>query len=247
MTVEHDEDIAGLRRAGAAVAEARREMGAAVAPGVSTGALDEIGREVLAKHGARSAPQKAYRFPGTACISVNDELAHGIPSHRRILREGDVVNIDVSAELDGYWADTGASFAVGSVAPRTRALLSATKQALEDAMQVSRAGLPLVGIARAVERRAKRHGFQVVENIAGHGVGRFIHEPPTVSNTVRGAERRALWEGLVMTIEPFLTTRARRVIEDGDGWTLRTPDGSIGAQYEHSFIVTKGEPILLTA
>lgn len=246
MTVGDESDVQALLRVGAIVAEARDLMGAAVAPGVSTAELDEIGRDVLQRYGARSAPQLAYGFPGVSCISVNDELAHGIPSPRRILREGDLVNIDVSAELDGYWADTGASFPVGRVSRRCSALLSATRQALREAIAEARAENPLRNIGRAVERRAKQSGFHVVRSLCGHGVGRHIHEDPSVPNTFDKANKTVLWEGLVLTIEPFLTTSARTVDEADDGWTLRTPDGSRGAQFEHTLIITKGAPIVVT-
>jgi methionyl aminopeptidase len=246
MSIDGQHDVVGLQRAGAAVAEARDTMAAHVAPGISTLELDAIGREVLRRHGARSAPQLAYDFPGTTCISVNDELAHGIPS-RRVLREGDLVNIDVSAELDGYWADSGASYAVGEVRPRLRNLLHTTRAALADAMQEVRAGAPIRNIGRAVEKRAKRTGFHVVRDLCGHGVGRNIHEPPNVPNTFDRNNRGMLHEGLVITIEPFLTIGATSIYEADDGWTLRTPDRSIGAQFEHTMIVTRGAPIVVTA
>jgi methionyl aminopeptidase len=246
MSIEDLEDIEGLRRAGEAVAKARDAMGAAVAPGITTAELDAIGREMLARHGARSAPQLAYGFPGTTCISVNDALAHGIPSNDQVLAEGDLVNIDVSAELDGYWADTGASYPVGAVGWKETALLAATHQALEDALCEARAGQPIRNIGRAVERRAKRAGFRVIRNICGHGVGRHIHEPPSVPNTFDRRNTTMLREGMVITIEPFLTTRATTVVQDDDGWTLRTPDGSIGAQFEHTLIVTRSRPIVVT-
>lgn len=245
MSIDGQHDVEGLQRAGAAVAEARDTMAAHVAPGVTTRELDEIGREVLRRHGARSAPQLAYDFPGTTCISVNDELAHGIPSHRALC-EGDLVNIDVSAELGGYWADSGASFPVGRVAPKLRNLLFTTRQALADAMSEVRAGAPVRNIGRAVERRAKRAGFRVVRDLCGHGVGRNIHEPPNVPNTFDRDNHDVLHEGLVITIEPFLTTGATHIYEADDGWTLRTPDGSVGAQFEHTMIVTRGEPIVVT-
>jgi methionyl aminopeptidase len=162
-----------------------------------------------------------------------------------VLREGDLVNIDVSAELDGYWADTGASFPVGEVSSRASALLGATRGALRDAMAVARAGTPIREIGKAVERRARRHAFHVVRDLCGHGVGRHIHEAPSIPNVALRSRER-LWEGLVMTIEPFLTTRATRVVEDEDGWTLRTPDGSRGAQYEHTMIITQGAPLIVT-
>jgi methionyl aminopeptidase len=246
MSIEGPEDLEGLQRAGAAVAQARDAMIDAVRPGISTLDLDHIGRDVLLAHGARSAPKLAYNFPGWTCISVNADLAHGIPSCNRILRDGDLVNIDVSAELDGYWADSGASVPVGRVGARLQLLLEATRQALADALNVARAGQPLNGIGRVVERRAKRHGFSVVRNIGGHGVGRHIHEAPHVPNHFDRRASLPLWEGLVLTIEPFLTLGATMVVEADDGWTLRTPDGSLGAQFEHTFVVTKGAPLLIT-
>ncbi|MGC4094997.1 MAG: type I methionyl aminopeptidase [Polyangiaceae bacterium] len=246
MTVTEPADVEALMRVGAVVAEARDVMGAAVRAGITTAELDAIGLEILNKHGARSAPQLAYDFPGVTCISVNDELAHGIPSKERVLRDGDLVNIDVSAELGGYWADSGASFPVGEVGPRFTALLEATRLALADGMAQVRAGRPIRNIARAVERRAKQSGFKVVRDLCGHGVGRHIHEAPNIPNTTHGADNKLLWEGLVMTIEPFLTTSASSVTEASDGWTLRTPDGSRGAQFEHTMIVTRGAPIIVT-
>jgi methionyl aminopeptidase len=246
MSIDGQHDVEGLRRAGAAVAEARDTMAEHVRAGITTLELDAIGREVLRRHGARSAPQVAYDFPGTTCISVNDELAHGIPS-KRVLKDGDLVNIDVSVELDGYWADSGASYAVGAVIPRLRNLLHTTRAALNDAMQEVRAGAPMRNIGRAVEKRAKRAGFRVVRDLCGHGVGRHIHEPPNVPNTFERTNREVLHEGLVITIEPFLTTGATSIYEADDGWTLRTPDRSIGAQFEHTMIVTRGAPIVVTA
>ena len=246
MTIADESDVVALMRVGAVVAEARDEMAEHVAPGITTAELDAIGRAVLEKHGARSAPQLAYDFPAATCISVNDELAHGIPSASRVLREGDLINIDVSAELDGYWADTGASFPVGRVTQRAAALLWATRASLQDAMREARAGASLARIGRAVEQRAKRAGFKVVKDLSGHGVGRFIHEAPTIPNTEAEGRGMSLWKGLVMTIEPFLTTSATRVIEAKDGWTLRTPDGSWGAQFEHTMIITQGAPLVVT-
>jgi methionyl aminopeptidase len=246
MSVDDVDDVEGLKRAGAAVAEARDAMGRAVAPGVTTADLDAVGGDVLRRHGARSAPALAYGFPGATCISVNDELAHGVPRASRVLREGDLVNIDVSAELDGYWADTGASFAVGAVSRRASALLWATRAALDEAMAEARAGARLRNIGRAVERRARRSGFRVIRDLCGHGVGRYIHEQPNVPNTFDRRDKTELHEGLVIAIEPFLTTGATHVVEDADGWTLRTPDGSLGAQFEHTVIVTRGQPIVVT-
>ena len=246
MTIDHDDDLEGLRRAGRAVAEARDAMLAAVAPGVTTGALDAIGRDVLRLHGARSAPQLAVGFPACTCVSVNDEAAHGIPSALRTLADGDLVNVDVSAELDGYWADTGASVPVGEVSPRAVRLVEATRQAQREAMAAARAGRPLRHIGRAVQRRARREGFTVIGNLNGHGVGGFLHEPPSVPGVEDPSDRTVLWEGLVLAIEPFLSFSATHAVEGDDGWTLRTADGSLVAQYEHTVVVTRGRPIVLT-
>ena len=245
MTINDDRDLVGLTRVARVVAEARRAMLAAVAPGVTTADLDAVGREVLDRHAARPAPP-TVGFPAATCVSVNDEAAHGIPSGR-VLLAGDVVNVDVSAELDGYWADTGASAPVGHVSPKLRGLLWATRTAQAEAMREARAGQPINSIARIVERRARLAGFRVVRTLGGHGVGRHIHEPPHVSNVFERGNTTTLWEGLVLTIEPFLTTRATDVVECEDGWTLRTNDGSRAAHVEHSVAITDDGPRILTA
>ena len=243
MTIDHDDDLIGLRRAGRVVAEARDAMLAAVAPGVTTAELDALGREVLDTHGARPAPP-TVGFPAATCVSVNDEAAHGIPSSRA-LRDGDLVNVDVSAELDGYWADTGASRAVGTVSLRARQLLDAARLANRDGVAAATAGRPLRHIGRAVERRARRHGFSVLRNLCGHGTGGGLWEPPNVPGVEDRRDTTTLWEGLVLAIEPFLTTGAQWAHEADDGWTLRTP-GHLSAQFEHTVVVTNGAPIVLT-
>jgi methionyl aminopeptidase len=245
MTIDNDEDLEGLSRAGAVVAQARDAMLEAADPGVTTGELDAIGREIFRRHGARSAPRVTYNFPRSTCISVNDEAAHGVPSALRILREGDVVNIDVSAELDGYWSDTGVSTAVGTVSALAERLLVATRQAQRDAMDAARTGNKLRDVGRAVQRRARRHGFCVIRNLYGHAIGRALHEDPSVPS-IDDRQQMRLWEGLVLAVEPFLSVSAHYVVDDADGWTLRTEDGSLVAQFEHTMVVTHGEPLVLT-
>ena len=246
MTVDTQEDLNALIRAGRVVAEARRAMVAAVAPGTTTGELDAVGREVFRRHGARSAPRVTYRFPGSTCISVNDEAAHGIPSLTRQLRDGDLVNLDVSAELNGYFSDTGISVAVGEVSPVASRLLEATREAQNDAMNAAQPGARLRDLGRAVQKRARRHGFRVIKNLNGHGIGRGLHEAPSVPSIDNG-QKMVLREGLVLAIEPFLSISADHVVDDADGWTLRTSDGSLVAQFEHSMVVTKDGPLVLTA
>jgi methionyl aminopeptidase len=245
VTIDSDEDLEGLVRAGRVVAEARDAMVAAVKPGVTTGELDSIGREAFRRHGARSAPRVTYNFPGSTCVSVNDEAAHGIPSLARHLREGDLVNIDVSAELDGYFSDTGVSTSVGVVPAIARRLVEATRLAQRDAMFAARSGNRLRDIGKAVESRARRQGFCVVRNLYGHGIGRGLHEEPSVPS-FDDRQRMLLHEGMVLAVEPFLSVSASFVVDDEDGWTLRTDDGSLVAQFEHTMVVTGGAPMVLT-
>jgi methionyl aminopeptidase len=246
MTIDNQEELDALIHAGRVVAEARQAMVEAVTPGMTTGELDAIGREVFRRHGARSAPRVTYRFPGSTCISVNDEAAHGVPSLKRQLHDGDLVNLDVSAELDGYFSDTGISVAVGSVSPVAIKLLEAPRLAQRDAMNAAQPGARLRDLGRAVQRRARRHGFCVIRNLNGHGIGRGLHEAPSVPSIDDG-QRMVLREGLVLAIEPFLSVSADHVVDDEDGWTLRTPDGSLVAQFEHSIVVTREGPLVLTA
>jgi methionyl aminopeptidase len=244
MTIENDDDLTGLQRTGRAVAEARDAMLAAAEPGVTTADLDAIGRDVLARHGAHPAPP-TVGFPAATCISVNEEAAHGIPSGR-VLRSGDLVNIDVSAELDGYWADTGASRPVGEVSEVGRRLVDATRRANRDALAAARAGRPVRHIGRAVEACARRHRLSVVRNLCGHGTGRDLWEEPSVPGWEDHHDRTRMHEGLVLAVEPFLSTGATWAHEADDGWTLVTPR-HLSAQFEHTIVVTTGDPIVLTA
>lgn len=245
MTIDSDEELQALLHAGKVVAEAREAMADAVRPGVTTGELNAIGRTVFKRYGARSAPRVTYRFPGSTCISVNDEAAHGIPSLSRRLLSGDIVNLDVSAELDGYFSDTGMSVAVGDVASTASRLLEATRMAQRDAMEAAQPGSRIREIGRAVQKRARHQGFRVIRNLYGHGIGRGLHEEPSISSVDDGG-RIVLTEGMVLAIEPFLSVGANHVIDDEDGWTLRTSDGSLVAQFEHTMVVTNGGPLVLT-
>lgn len=245
MTVETDDDLVHLKNLGGIVRRAMQEMARQVRSGITTAELDEVGGRYLERHGARSAPRLAYDFPGHTCISVNDEAAHGIPG-ARVLRDGDLVNIDVSAERDGYWMDTGASYPVGTVSAAAERLCAHTRTALRKAVYAAKAGRPINIVGRTVEREARRGGYNIIGELAGHGVGRHIHESPRVANLYDPENRQRLTEGLVITIEPFLTEGSGAIREAGDGWTLKTRDGHLSAQYEHSLVVTKGNPIVLT-
>jgi methionyl aminopeptidase len=246
MIVESDNDVERLRRVGRIVARVLRRMLDVIEPGMTTAELDAYGERLLARAGARSAPRLAYRFPGATCISVNEEVAHGIPGTRRLHR-GDVVNVDVSAELDGYYADTGGTRVVPPSDPRKEALCAATRSALAAALRVAQAGQPLGGIGRAIQGVADAHGLRVIENLGSHGIGRRLHEAPGfIPGYDDPRERRRLREGMVITIEPFLSTRSRRLRLAADGWTLKGTADNLSAQFEHTLIVTRAAPIVLT-
>ena len=244
MTAESALDIKNLKAIGRICAETLRRMMVAARAGMTTRELDEIGRALLEAEGARSAPEVSYKFPGATCISISPVIAHGIPDEHA-LREGELIHIDVSAELDGYYADTGASMIVSGHDRNLEKLLDATKGTLNKALGAAKAGSPLNGIGRTVQNEARRRGFNVIYNLTGHGIGHKLHESPQeILNFYNPVDKRILQEGLVLAIEPFLTTGIGRVV--GDGWPLRTMDNAIAAQFEHTIIVTKDRPIILT-
>lgn len=246
MSISSEEDLEGLRKVGRIVARCLRHMQSRIEPGMTTSELDAIGGTFLEKHGARSAPQLTYNFPGHTCISVNEEAAHGIPS-AKILKSGDLVNIDVSAELDGYFADTGGSSIIPPESKLHLAICTAAKRALENAMLEARAGAKLNRIGYAIEKEAKKNGFTVIENLGSHGVGRALHEEPGfIAGYYNKNDNRVLQENQVITIEPFISSGARTVSENGDGWTLVTSPGVFTAQYEHTLVITKGQPLIMT-
>jgi methionyl aminopeptidase len=246
MTIESEADVAALKRIGSIVSLVLQQMLEAAEPGMTTLELDVFGEKLLEQHGARSAPRLAYDFPGATCISINEEAAHGIPGDRAILR-GDVLNVDVSAELEGYFADTGGTTIVPPTNAQKTRLCHATRTALEQAMLQARAGQPLNGIGAAIQRTAKTYGFRVIENLGSHGVGRSLHEAPEyIPGYFDPRDKRVLEDGMVITIEPFLSTKSRVVTEAADGWTLRGAKGNLSAQYEHTMIITRGEPIVVT-
>jgi methionyl aminopeptidase len=246
MTADCQKDIQYLKAIGRICAETLRKMMTATRAGMTTRELDELGRALLEAEGARSAPQVTYNYPAATCISVSPVIAHGIPSEH-VLREGELIHIDVSAELDGYYADTGASLVVSRRDRHLDKLLEATKAALSKALRAAKAGNPLNGIGRTVHAEAKKRGYNVIYDLTGHGIGRGLHESPeSILNFYDPDDHRTLNEGLVLAIEPFLTTGIGRVVEEKDGWALRTMDRAIAAQFEHTIVVTRNEPIILT-
>jgi methionyl aminopeptidase len=245
MSIESTADWNGLRQVARVARLTLDAVAAQIRPGVTTGELDAAAARLFAAHRARSAPALVYGFPGTILISVNDEIVHGIPGPRRI-RAGDIVKIDVTVEKGGYVADAARSIVVEPASTTAHRLAACATAALEAALAVARAGVRVNEIGRAVEGEVRRYGFSVVEGLSGHGVGRTIHEEPTVPNYYEPSLPDVLTEGLVLTIEPMISAGSSRVVQDPDGWTLRTRDGSLSAHHEHTLVITRGAPVVLT-
>lgn len=246
MSIRSQAEFDKLRAIGRIVRQALDQTAAGVRPGVTTKELDEIGARILAQNGAESAPPKVYGFPGALCISVNEEAIHGIPAER-VIQSGDLVKLDLVAEKDGFYADAAVTVRAGQVSVTADALARCATRAFYQALRSARVGNRVHEIGRVVERETQRSGFQVMRDLCGHGVGRTIHEPPSVPNYHEPRLRTRLTEGLVITIEPIIAAGNGRGILQSDKWTIRTADGSLSAHYEHTVVVTKQEPILLTA
>lgn len=247
MVVSSDEELEGLREIGRICARTIQVMSEAMTPGMTTGELDLIGRKYLVENGAESAPEVCYEFPGATCISVNEEVAHGIPGDR-VIAAGDLVNIDVSAIKDGYFGDTGSSFAVGPVNTKTERLLRDGKRAMWLGIQQVKTGARLASIGEAIGKFAKKNRYTLIQNLASHGVGRSLHEEPReIATWPDKHEKRLMQEGQVFTIEPFLSLGAL-FAEDGenDTWTLFGEPPAPTVQFEHTIVVTRNGPVVLT-
>jgi methionyl aminopeptidase len=245
MCIKSPADLEKLQIIGSIVRKALDVTAAAVRPGITTAELDGIGAQLLAENGAESSPPKVYNFPGAFCISVNDEAIHGIPGER-VIREGDLVKLDLVAEKDGYFADAAVTVCVGEVSATAAGLARCAESAFREAAKVARAGNRINEIGRAVEKETRRCGFQVMRAFCGHGVGSAIHEAPQVLNYYDPEFQAKLTEGLVITIEPIISAGKGKGVLQRDRWTIRTSDGSLSAHYEHTLVITKGEPILVT-
>ena len=246
MSIRSQKDFDKLRAIGRIVRLVLDRTAAAVRAGVTTRELDCVGARVLAENGAESAPPKVYGFPGALCISVNDEAIHGIPGDR-VIRQGDLVKLDLVAEKDGYYADAAVTVTAGEGDALGAALIRCAETAFHLACKVARAGNRVYEIGRAVEAETRRAGFHVMRELCGHGVGRTIHESPSVPNYHDPRFKTRLTEGLVITIEPILAAGSGIGELQADRWTIRTADGSRAAHYEHTVVITAGAPVLLTA
>ena len=248
MSITSNTELQGMAKISEAVGLILKQMRAYAAPGMTTKELDEYGGALLQAAGVRAAPKLAYGFPGWTCISVNDVVAHGIPSDNIRLQEGDLVNIDVSGELDGFWADNGGSFVLGEDLHHHEPLVNASRRILYTAISEIRNGVKIADIGRLIELEARKAGYRVLRNLVGHGVGRNLHEAPKEIPCFYDRSNKGRFaKNTTVAIETFISTRASYAYGKGDGWTLATEDGSFVAQHEHTIMVTDGEPLILTS
>jgi methionyl aminopeptidase len=248
MVISTEDELAKLKEIGKLCAQAMEAMGKALEPGITTRELDDIGRRMLENAGAQSAPETCYQFPAATCISVNEEVAHGIPGDR-VIKAGDLVNIDVSAVKDGFFGDTGASFAVPPVKREIEKLCRDGRRALWTGLQQVKTGKPIAGIGNAIGAFAKKNRYTLITNLSSHGIGRSLHEEPKeVPTWPDPDEDRILEEGLVLTVEPFLSLGANWAEDGGNGdvWTLYSDPKAPTVQYEHTVVVTRNGPMILT-
>lgn len=248
MSITTQAELNGMQEVSKAVAHTLRAMIAYAQPGMSTFELDEYGAKILSGFGARSAPYLTYKFPGYTCISVDNEFCHGIPSPERILKEGDLINIDVSAELNGFWSDNGASFILGADLHHHQKLVDASKDILRKAISQIKGGVKIADIGYLMETEAKKKGYRVIKNLGGHGIGRSLHEhPEELLNYKNRFDNRRFRKDSVVAIETFIATDSTLAVELRDGWTMVGNRGGYMAQHEHTIVITDGAPIILTA
>jgi methionyl aminopeptidase len=246
MIIQTDTELKGIRQISDIVAITLKKMKEYARTGMTTNELDKFGADILKSFGANSAPFATYKFPGWTCISINNEMAHGIPSNR-VIKEGDLVNIDVSAEFNGFYADNGASFVLGEDINNKQALIDTSIEALQKAISIIKSGIKISEVGRIIEKTAKAKGYKVIKNLGGHGIGRGLHEEPDcILNYYDKYDSRRFKKNSVVAIETFLSTDSTFVDTSADGWTLTGNKGGFCAQHEHTILVTSGKPIVLT-
>jgi methionyl aminopeptidase len=250
IVLKSRDEIGRMRAASAIVAEVLAALRERVKPGVTTAELDAVAEEMTHRRGAKPA-FKGYVvqgrvFPASVCISVNDEVVHGVPSRRRVLKEGDIVGLDFGVSLEGYFGDAAMTVPVGAVSAEARRLMDVTRSALEAGIDAVRAGRHIADISGAIQDVAEGAGYSLVREFVGHGIGRKLHEDPQVPNYRTGARGVRLQEGLVLAIEPMVNQGGPEVYVQDDGWTAATRDGRLSAHFEHSVAVTADGPYILT-
>jgi methionyl aminopeptidase len=246
MSIKHPRDLEGLTAIGRIVGRVLAHLSQLVRPGVSTDELDRVCEQMLKAENARATPRNVYRYPRHLMVSINDEAVHGLPG-ARVIKPGDLVSLDLTADRDGYVADAAVTVVVEGANATRRKLAACAQAAFEAGLAEARPGVSVRRIGRAVEAEVERQGFSVIRELTGHGVGRTIHEAPTVPNFDDPSANTILTEGLVLTIEPIICTGTGRVYTAADQWTLKTQDRSPAAHFEHTIVVREEGPLILTA
>jgi methionyl aminopeptidase len=247
LILKSERDLAVMRKAGRLVAHALEALRERVKPGVSTAELDRFAYEFLTRHGATPSFKNYHGYPASLCTSINEEVVHGIPKATRILREGDIVKLDIGARIGGFHGDSALTVPVGQVSPETQRLLDVTLEALWKGIEQVRLGNSLKDLSTAVQRHVESHGFSVVRDMVGHGIGRSLHEEPQVPNyTVPEQQNPPFREGMTLAIEPMVNAGGTEIEVMPDMWTAVTKDRSLSAHFEHTVAVTRREPMILT-
>ena len=246
IVLKTNRELTLMREACRISAGALKAAGEAVQPGVTTAEIDRIAYEYIKKHGAKPSFLHLYDFPATACISINDEVIHGIPSKNRVIKEGDIVSIDLGAELEGYNGDNAATFAAGTISPEAQRLCDVTKESLYEGISKALAGGRLGDIGWAIQNYCEKHGYGVVRSFTGHGIGRKVHEDPSVPNYGTPGRGVRLLPGMTTAIEPMINQGVPGVKTMSDGWTVKTADGKLSAHFEHTIAITSNGPVILT-
>lgn len=239
-------ELSLMREACRISAGALKVAGEAVEPGISTEEIDRIAYNYIKSQGAEPNFLNLYGFPATACISINDEVIHGIPSKKRILRAGDIVSIDLGAKLEGYNGDNAATFAVGDISDEAKRLIDTTRESLYEAIRAAVVGNKIGDIGSAVQRYCEERGYSVVREYTGHGIGKSLHEDPSVPNYGTAGRGIRLLPGMTLAIEPMINQGTAAIKQLPDGWTVKTADGKLSAHFEHTVAITKEGPRILT-
>lgn len=246
ITLKSAHEIELMRRAGKITAAARALAGEMVRPGVTTQEIDSAVEHFIRKQGAVPSFLHYNGYPASACISVNDEIIHGIPG-KRVLQEGDIVSVDVGAYIDGFHGDCAATFACGSITPEAQDLIDVTRQSFFEGIRYAKEGHRLLDISAAIQTYVESHGYSVVREYVGHGVGAAMHEAPEIPNYGHPGRGPRLLRGMTLAIEPMVNAGSAAIRQMNDGWTVKTLDGKWAAHYENTILITDGEPEILTA
>ena len=246
ISIKSDREIELMRRAGALTSQARALAGSMVKPGVSTLEIDHAVRDFIRSHGAEPSFLNYSGYPGSACISINEVVIHGIPDHRKLL-EGDIVSVDVGAYIGGFHGDCAATFPCGRISPEAQDLIDVTRQSFFEGIKFAKEGYRLFDISAAIQQYVESHGYSIVREYVGHGVGAQMHESPEIPNYGHPGRGPRLLRGMTLAIEPMVNAGSAAIQQMSDGWTVKTLDGKWAAHYENSILITDGEPEILTA